>query len=102
MDLQTKQSKVISEWWVFDKPTVTSRNIYAAHQDHSEAIWLKSPHSKAEALPLATTAPKAGVSKPIAAQTELSADNHSFGGFFEELLNISQMCVVKKEQLIRV
>lgn len=86
----TKQS---TEMWAFDKPTVTSRKISCSTPGSLSRHLTKIPHSKAEALPLTTTAPKAGVSEPITAQTDLSADKHSFGCFFVELL----MCVVKRE-----
>lgn len=89
--------------WVFDKPTATFRKIFCIIKPGSLSRHLaKTPHSKAEALALATTAPKAGVSEPITAQTDLSADNHSFGRFFVELLNNSQMCVVKSTKLQQI
>lgn len=102
MTLRTKHSKVKSKTWVFDKPTVTSRKICYSAPGSLSHLLTKIPHSKAEALPLTTTAPKAGVSEPITAQTDLSADNHSFGCVFLELLNISQMCVVKREKLKQI
>lgn len=90
-------SKVKDKMWVFDKPTVTSSKISSSTQGSLSRHLTKIPHSKAEALLLTTTAPKAGVSEPITAQTDLSADNHSFGCIFVELLNISEMCVVKRK-----
>lgn len=102
MTLRTKQSKVKSKTWVFDKPTVTSRKICYSTPGSLSHHLTQIPHSKAEALPLTTTAGKAGVSEPITAQTDLSADNHSFGCVFLELLNISQMCAVKREKLKQI
>lgn len=92
-------SKVKDKMWVFDKPTVTSSKISPSTRGSLSRHLTKIPHSKAEALLLTTTAPKAGVSEPITAQTDLSADNHSFGCVFVELLNISEMCVVKRKKL---
>lgn len=82
---------------VFDKPTVTSSKISCSTPGSLSRHLTKIPHSKAEALLLTTTATKAGVSEPIAAQTDLSADNRS-SGCFVELLNITQKHVVKRKK----
>lgn len=98
MTLWTKQSKVNSKMrGSLTSPPWHPGKFLAAHQDRSAVIWLKSPRSRAEALPLTTSAPKAGVSEPITAQTDLSADNHSFWVLLlRSFWTFPQMCVVKK------
>lgn len=85
---------------VFDMFTMTSSKISCSTPGSLSCHLTKIPHSKAEALPLTTTAPKAGVSEPITAQTDLSADNHSFGCFFVALLNLSQ--IYHKQRIGRI
>lgn len=61
-------------------------NFSQAHQDPSLAIWLKSPTATRKLDYALQLAPKAGVSEPIAAQTDPSADNHSFGRVFDSFV----------------
>lgn len=91
------QGKVKERKWVLDRPTVTSTKISCSTPGSLSRHLTKIPHSNAEARLLTTTAPKAGVPEPITAQTDPSADNHSFGWFFSsfvKLLNVSKMSVV--------
>lgn len=88
------QGKVKKRKWVLDMPTVTSTKNFLCNTPGSLSRHVnKIPHSKAGARLLATTAAKAGVSEPITAQADPSADNHSFGWSrcsFVELSNVSK------------